>query len=119
MPKASVTLLDLDRNQTSTASTDASGHYEFSQLLPGDYQVSVEVAGFKKSVSARLPVSPQSDVRCDIQLQLATVSENVTVTGSSAPLLETESADLDQNISQASNFECADERPQLDFAVQS
>ncbi|MFZ1052918.1 MAG: TonB-dependent receptor [Candidatus Sulfotelmatobacter sp.] len=100
VPKASVTLLDLGRNQKSSASTDASGHYDFSQLLPGSYQVSVELAGFKKSVSAQLTVSPQSEVRCDIQLQLASVAETVTVTGSSAPLLQTESADLDQNISQ-------------------
>ena len=100
VPKASVTLLDVGRNQKSSASTDASGHYDFSQLLPGTYQVSVELAGFKKSVSAQLTVSPQSEVRCDVQLQLASVSETLTVTGSSAPLLETESADLDQNISQ-------------------
>jgi Carboxypeptidase regulatory-like domain len=99
VPKAAVTLLDVGRNQTSTVSTDASGHYEFSQLLPGDYEVSVAVAGFRKSVSAHLPVSPQSAVRYDIQLQLASVSENLTVTGSAAPLLETESAALDENIS--------------------
>jgi hypothetical protein len=100
VPNASVTLLDLGRNQTATANTDASGQYEFSQLLPGDYQVLVELTGFKKSVSVSLPVTPQSVVRCDLQLQLASVSENVTVTTSSAPLLETESAGLDQNISQ-------------------
>ena len=98
--RASVTLLDLGRNQTSTASTDANGNYYFSQLPPGDYQVSVELTGFKKSVSAHLPVTPQSEVRCDIQLQLASVSTEVTVTTSAAPLLQTESADLDQNISQ-------------------
>ena len=100
VPKASVTLLDLGRNQTSTAIADASGHYEFTQLLPGSYKVSVEVAGFKKSFSDSLPVSPQSEVRCDLQLQLASVSTEVMVTASSAPLLQTESADLDQNISQ-------------------
>lgn len=100
VPKASVTLLDVGRNQTSVVTTDAGGHYEFSQLLPGDYQVSVELSGFKKSVSARLPVSPQSAVRYDVALQLASVSETLTVTGSSAPLLETESASLDQSISQ-------------------
>ncbi len=98
VPKTSVMLLDLGRNQKSSATTDASGHYEFSQLLPGSYQVSVELTGFKKSVSESLPVSPQSAVRFDIQLQLASVSEKVTVTGSSAPLLETQSADLDQSI---------------------
>src|SRR5580704_7214141 len=100
VPKTSVMLLDLGRNQKSSATTDASGHYEFSQLLPGSYQVSVELTGFKKSVSESLPVSPQSEVRYDIQLQLASASETVTVAGSAAPLLETESADLDQNISQ-------------------
>src|SRR4029077_17580231 len=47
VPKASVTLLAPGRNQTSTISTDGSGHYEFSQLLSGTYQVSVELAGFK------------------------------------------------------------------------
>src|SRR6202451_1854403 len=99
VPNASVTIVDVGRSQTSTASTDASGHYEFSQLLPGSYQVSVESAGFKKSVSDSLQVSPQSVVRYDAQLQVGAVSEQVEVT-TAAPLLQTESADLDQNISQ-------------------
>ncbi len=98
--KATVTLLDLGRNQTSTAITDASGHYEFSQLLPGDYQVSVELTGFKKSVSA--PSGRVAPIRSPMR-RSTTVGLGlgaVTVTGSSAPLLQTESADLDQNISQ-------------------
>jgi hypothetical protein len=99
VPTAPVTLLDLGRNQTSTTHTDANGHYEFSQLLPGNFQVSVELSGFRKLVSGPLPVSPQSEVRYDVRLQLASVSEQVTVS-SSAPLLETESADLDQNITE-------------------
>src|ERR1700678_2611166 len=99
VPNASVTIVDVGRSQTSTASTDASGHYEFSQLLPGSYQVSVESAGFKKSVSDSLQVAPQSVVRYDAQLQVGAVSEQVEVT-TAAPLLQTESADLDQNISQ-------------------
>jgi hypothetical protein len=99
VPKGSVTLHDLDRNQTSTTNTDGNGHYEFSQLLPGNYQISVEVSGFKKAVSESLAVSPQSAVRYDCQLQLGAVSEQVEVT-TAAPLLQTESADLDQNISQ-------------------
>ena len=60
VPNASVKLLDLQRNQTSSATTDATGRYEFSQLLPGSYQVSVEAPGFKKSVSEALQVSAQA-----------------------------------------------------------
>ena len=63
---APVSLLDLNRNQTAITTTDATGHYSFSQLLPGDYQVTVDFTGFTKSVSAKLSVSPQADVRCDI-----------------------------------------------------
>ena len=99
VPKASVTLLDLGRNQTSTSSTDANGHYEFSELLPGTYKVSVESSGFKKTVSEPLTVSPQSPVRYDVQLQVGAASEEIEVT-TAAPLLQTESADYDQNISQ-------------------
>ena len=90
VPQASVTLLDLGRNQTSTISPDVSGHYEFSQLLSGTYQVSVELAGFKKSVSESLQVSPQSAVRYDFQLHVGPASEQVEVT-SAAPLLQTRS----------------------------
>jgi hypothetical protein len=100
VPKATVSLLDLGRNQTSSAVTDASGHYEFAQLLPGNYQVSIESSGFKKSVSDTLAVAPQSNIRFDVKLQLASISESVVVTASSAPLLQTESADFDQNISE-------------------
>ncbi|HXW91690.1 MAG TPA: TonB-dependent receptor [Terriglobales bacterium] len=99
LAKASVTLLDIERNQTSSSVTDANGHYEFSQLLPGTYQVSVQSPGFKKAVSEPLQVSPQSAVRYDFQLQVGAVSEQVVVT-TATPLLETESAELNQTISQ-------------------
>ena len=73
VPQASVSLLDLGRNQTATTNTDATGHYQFPQLLPGNYQGSVGRSGFQKSLSSPLVVSPQSEIRCDVQLQLASV----------------------------------------------
>ena len=96
---ATVQLFDLTRNQTSSTTSESDGHYEFTQLLPGSYRVSVESAGFKKSVSDALQVSPQSALRYDVRLQLGMVSETVSVT-TSAPLLESDRAALDETIDQ-------------------
>ena len=96
---ASVKVIDLKRNQSFSTSTDSGGHYEFSQLLAGSYQISVESGGFKKSLSETLQVSPQSALRYDVQLQVGAVSQTVVVTAS-APLLESDHAALDETIDQ-------------------
>jgi Carboxypeptidase regulatory-like domain len=43
VPNAAVTLLDPGRNQKTAITSDAGRHYEFSQLVVGNNQVSVEV----------------------------------------------------------------------------
>lgn len=53
VPQASVSLLDLGRNQTSTTNTDASGHYQFPQLLPGSYQSRSNVRDSRNPSPAR------------------------------------------------------------------
>jgi hypothetical protein len=61
VPNAAVTLLDLGRNQKTSITSDAGGHYEFSEFVVGNNQVSVEVRGFKKSISDSLPVTSVKD----------------------------------------------------------
>lgn len=99
VPQASVTLLDVQRNQTTKQTTNAAGRYEFSQLLPGTYTVSIEAAGFNKTVSDPLEVNTQAVVRYDGRLQAGAVTQQVEVS-TAAPLLQTESVGLDQNISE-------------------
>jgi hypothetical protein len=95
-----VTLTDVERNQTVTAKTDDSGHYEFSQLSAGRYKVSAEFQGFKKTESEVVVLATQSQLRVDLQLVTGSVSEVIQVT-SEEPLLETERVSLDGNISEA------------------
>jgi hypothetical protein len=99
IPNAEVTLLDLDRNQKTSVKSDAGGHYEFSQLVIGSYQIGVEVPGFKKSVSDPLPVTSQASLRYDVRLEVGAETQTVEVT-SSGPLLESDHASLDQAIDQ-------------------
>ena len=88
MPGVPVVLKDLDRNQTYNTTTNESGLYSFTSLPTGRYQVSVEQAGFHKSISDPIVVASQETARVDLSLQLGEVSETVEVKAA-APLLQT------------------------------
>ena len=45
---ASVTLANPERGFTRTVTTNSAGDYEFPQLQPGTYKLTVEMAGFRK-----------------------------------------------------------------------
>ena len=75
LPGASVTLKSVGTGGTRTAVSDAGGGYTFSNLQPGPYEVTVELAGFSTkqykttvtvgatiTVNARLEVGQQTEV---------------------------------------------------------
>ncbi|HTQ59820.1 MAG TPA: carboxypeptidase regulatory-like domain-containing protein [Candidatus Solibacter sp.] len=61
-----------------TADTDDAGHYEFKNLKPGSYTISVSQQGFKH-VAKTVSVAPGQVVVQDFALELETVSEQVEV----------------------------------------
>lgn len=84
---------------TTTGTTDAAGANRFPSLLPGVYTVRVELQGFKTIVRENVTVQVGATVPLDMQLQLATVAETVTVTGTS-PVVDTTSANTSVNLSE-------------------
>src|SRR5215813_5377762 len=78
-------------NSTSiSADTDEMGHYEFQNLEPGEYALSVTGNGFRKTEITVLLRAGDQKIE-DFSLPLAGVSETVEVTGSE-PVISTESA---------------------------
>jgi hypothetical protein len=92
---AKVTLTNLGTNATrETVSTDA-GAYTFDLLLPADYRIDVEAAGFRKAVvdSAKALIGKQTEV--NIRLEIGQVSQTVEVSISgSGALMNTQDASL-------------------------
>jgi hypothetical protein len=86
---ASVTARNPGTNTSKTTTTNDDGGYLIVNLPPGDYEVSVEAANFKKAVlpAVKLTVGQRADL--DIALEVGQVSEIVTISGASAELVET------------------------------
>ena len=97
VPGITVTLTDLDRNQVRTTTTNENGTYNFTNLIAGRYQASVEKEGFKKSVSDIIALGAQESVRVDLQLQVGSLTESVEVTAA-APLLRTEQTAVGETV---------------------
>src|SRR5947209_6429160 len=66
-----------------STTTDANGSFRFPSLLPGTYEVSANLSGFKPAKVSNVDVKLGSVKSVDFSLQLATVTEAVTVTAES------------------------------------
>jgi Carboxypeptidase regulatory-like domain/TonB dependent receptor-like, beta-barrel len=91
---ATLTLTNLDTNQKLTATSDGNGVYNFNALPSAKFSLAVEKAGFKKKVLENLGIIPEQANALNIQLELGQVTESVTVSGDSTPLMDTETASI-------------------------
>jgi hypothetical protein len=82
-----------------TSLTDESGLYRFSALPPGAYSLSFELQGFKKLIREGVIVEVGRIFALNVVLDVATVSETVTVTGDS-PVVDVQTAKLGTNFDQ-------------------
>src|SRR5437879_2421431 len=93
VPGATITITSVERQTSDTVVSNESGRYVKERLLPGTYEVKVELAGFKSAVFSDIKVSVDTQTTLDVRMSIGEVSENVTVTGFS-PVLKTDRADV-------------------------
>ncbi len=94
---ASVTLTETNTNVSRSTHSNESGNFTFSDVPPGTYAVTVEIAGFKKEQQRGIQVQVNSTQRVDVQLQAGNITESVEVTGA-APALQTDRADTGRKV---------------------
>jgi hypothetical protein len=94
---ATVTLLNQETGIEARATTESTGDYDFLNVKPGRYTVTVEQTGFSKFSSPNINVNVNSRQRVDAVLQVGAVSETVTVDGT-ASLVETDTSEHSQVI---------------------
>src|SRR5262245_32393459 len=84
---------------TMTAVTDAGGVYRFPSLVPGTYNVKLELSGFQTINRETIVVLVGQTTPVDFSMTVASLAENVTFTGAS-PTVDTTSANVNVNLSE-------------------
>ncbi len=99
VPGATVTLTDTGTNQSMTAVSDANGIYNFNGLAPDRFSVKAEKQGFQTTNVAQVVLIPEQPNALDIKMQVGGTTQQVVVSGSAAPLLDTDTATVSATIS--------------------
>ncbi|PYU13761.1 MAG: hypothetical protein DMG37_09635 [Acidobacteria bacterium] len=94
---ARVTITNLSTKGARAVTTDQSGEFAAPQLEIGQYQITIEKAGFK-SFSQGFVIRSGEKTRVDAPLQIGDVSERVTVEVAAQPALDVATAQVSDSL---------------------
>ncbi len=96
LPGVTVTATSPSALGAQTTVTSDTGNYRFPAVPPGVYALSFELSGFNKVQREGIQISLGFTANVNVELQLATLQETVTVSGSS-PVIDTSATRIQQN----------------------
>src|SRR5204863_818272 len=100
--QTTVVALNTDTGISYKTVSGAAGVYVLPLLPLGNYQITVEAAGFKKFVRSGLVLGADERLRVDCRLELGPLADQITVSGA-APVVTTDQATLGASVA-ATNF---------------
>ena len=96
---ATLTLVDLGTSKTITATSNASGTYNFAGLAPDRYRLTSTAPGFTTKVIDDLQLNPEQANAVNVQMSVAEgTTQSVTVSGSAVATLDTETASINGSV---------------------
>jgi hypothetical protein len=116
---ATVTARNPATNFSRSATTNDEGFFRIVNVPPGDYEVTIEAANFKKAVSPKVTVTVgQAAELNDIALEPGQISETVTISDATSEIVETSKTAVSTTIDQQRiNNLPINERNYLAFAL--
>ena len=115
---ATVTARNPATNISKNATTNDQGLYRIINLPPGDYEVTVEAANFKKAVLPKVTVTIGQRAELDVTLEPGQITESVTISDATSEIVETSKTAVATTIDQQRiNNLPINERNYLSFAL--
>src|SRR2546423_5925661 len=91
---AAVRLSNQNTGAVRETTTNSDGVYSFQSLPAGTYTISVSAKGFKTTTITDRTVETAQPAHVDLRLEVGSTSEQVTVSGAGAELVNTASAEV-------------------------
>ncbi len=88
---AKVTITNVGTGISRSGDTNETGNYSFPLVLVGNYDIKVELQGFKTDIARNVRIETAAQVRQDFALDVGAVTESIEVAAAQA-LLNTENA---------------------------
>jgi hypothetical protein len=93
VPNATVTAINAANSARTTTSTNTSGLYRLANLLPGNYNISAEAAGFNTSIVKDVLVHLNQTATVNIALTVGSTSTSIEVSAATA-VIDTTTAQI-------------------------
>jgi len=94
VPGARMTITSVQKGTKSETTTNGTGNYSVTHLIPDEYELRSEAVGFKVIEYTNIPVYADQAARVDASLQVGTNQEELTVSAEDMPLMKTDRSDV-------------------------
>jgi hypothetical protein len=91
---ATLTVVSVEKGTRFQTSSNATGNYELSHLIPDEYEIHAEAPGFEIFELKNVRVHADEAIHVDVELKVGVAKDVVSVSAQSVPLLKTDRADV-------------------------
>jgi len=91
---AKLTVTSVEKNTRFETSSNETGYYSVTHLIPDQYDMRSEARGFKVVESTGIPVYADQAARVDVELHIGGAEEELTVSAEEIPLMKTDRSDV-------------------------
>ena len=100
IPGATLTLTDNGTNEKQVRTSDDKGFYSFNALPPDKFTLDVTRDGFQDRQLVNLQLNAEQANSINVQLEVGTKAQTVTVNASTVAVLDTDTPNLGQSVSE-------------------
>jgi hypothetical protein len=98
IPGAKATLTNLETGKSQETTSNSEGIYNFGALPPSHFKIEVSKEGFKTKVLDNVSIIAEQVNSVNVELEIGTATETVTVNASETPLIDTETGQISGTI---------------------